>query len=176
MIFKKLERYSPRFHNSELGKKIKGTPSIFSPGCKDFVLQYVDKAQNFEKRDIFASWQFLFNISDMFYANNDIPLIYFFQFSSYSLAPMPSSTNILVMVTKIVAVVKKHLFLSKRFCHHQKFFLLLLKKVFVIVQKIFCHCQNNFNHCQTIFLFLSKEFFVIVKNFFCHCQKFFCHC
>ena len=65
MIFKKLERYSPCFHNSELGKKIKGTPSIFSPGCKDF------EAQNFEKKGIFASWQLLFNISDMFYANND---------------------------------------------------------------------------------------------------------
>ena len=55
MIFKKLERWSPRFLSSELGRKIKGTPSIFSPGCKDFVLQYVDKAQNFEKRGIFAS-------------------------------------------------------------------------------------------------------------------------
>ena len=41
MIFKKLERWSPRFLSSELGRKIKGTPSIFSPGCKDFVLQYV---------------------------------------------------------------------------------------------------------------------------------------
>ena len=79
MIFKKLERYSPRFHNSELRKKIKGTPSIFSPGCKDFVLQYVDKAQNFEKRGIFSSWQFLSDISDVFYANNEnIPSIYFF--------------------------------------------------------------------------------------------------
>ena len=58
MIFKKLERYSPRFHNSELGKKIKGTPSIFSPGCKDFVLQYVDKAQNFEKGVFFQADNF----------------------------------------------------------------------------------------------------------------------
>ena len=133
MIFKKLERYSPRFHNSELGKKIKGTPSIFSPGCKDFVLQYVDKAQNFEKRDIFASWQFLFNISDMFYANNDIPLIYFFQFSSYSLALMPSSTNILVMATTIFAVVKKTFVFIKEILLSSKIF-------FVIIKKNFCHC------------------------------------
>ena len=145
MIFKKLERYSPRFHNSELGRKIKGTPSIFSPGCKDFVLQYVNKAQNFEKRGIFASWQFLFNISDMFYANNDdILLIYFFQFLSYSLAPMPSSTNILMMATKIFAVVKKTFVFIKEILSSSKIF-------FVIIKKNFCHCSKNI-------LSLSKQF------------------
>ena len=140
MIFKKLERYSPRFHNSELGKKIKGTPSIFSPGCKDFVLQYVDKAQNFEKRDIFANWQFLFNISDMFYANNDdILLIYFFQFLSYSLAPMPLYDG------------------HKNFCRCQKTFVFIKeilsssKIFFVIIKKNCCHCSKNI-------LSLSKQF------------------
>ena len=104
----------PSFFNSELGRKINGTPSIFSLGCTDFVLQYVDKVHS-KKKGIFASWQFLFNISDIFHANNDdISLIYFFWFFSYSLAPMLASKNILVMAKKILSLLKKYLFFIKK--------------------------------------------------------------
>ena len=78
----------------------------------------------------------------MFYANNDIPLIYFFQFSSYSLAPMPSSKNILVMAKKIFAIVKTSI------CSYQR--------DLVMVKNFVCDCQKKF-------LSLSKKIFVIVK-------------